>query len=155
MKRSPLRSKAPMERPAGRAPSSPAIRGYEPPKVPVQTTTASRNGEAAEKLARLRSKKYLEMVKADPCEACRDVGQHEPAAADDPHHVRVRGNRDDTCDFTAIPLCRRCHDDAHEDRIPLDYLHRLLGDYLCRKLLSMGRSEAEAVLREMIRRIGE
>lgn len=153
MRRSPLRSKAPEMRPASRAPSGPAIRGYEPPKVPVQTTTASREGDAAEKLARLRSRKYLDMVKADPCEA---AAQHDHCTGPiDPHHVQVRGNRDDTCDFTAIPLCRRHHDDAHAGRIGQEELQRLLGGYLCRKLLSLGRSEAEAVLREMIRRIGE
>lgn len=123
------------------------------PAAPVQVTTDRTPGQAAEKRARWRSRAYLDLVKRDPCEACLDVGQRQ--SAHDPHHVRVRGNRDDTCDWLVIPLCRRCHDDAHAGRIPTDYLRGLLAGYLCRKLLNMGRGEAGAVLDEMRERLGE
>ncbi len=103
-------------------------------------------GPAIEKPARLRSRAYLDDVATQPCAGCGKAGPSHP------HHVLVRGRRDDTFDLTAIPLCPFCHRWAHQAAQIKDptVLHRMLGAYLCRRLPQLKRSELAAVLRELL-----
>lgn len=149
-RRKPLRS-TPKAR-TTRTPSGPAIRGYAPPAEPIRTTTAPRNqGDAIEKPLRLRSRSYLDSVKADPCEAAGDpLYLADCAGPIDPHHVKARGRRGDDFDLTAIPLCRKHHDDAHDGAISIEEQRQMLGAYLVRKLPRLTRSEARAMLGELL-----
>lgn len=117
-----------------------------PPVVREVSTAAREVAAPIEKAMRLRSRRWLDLVK--DYETCRVRGCF--ALAVDPHHVRVRGRRDDTFDFTAIPLCRKHHDAAHDGLIPRDELHRMLGEFLCLFLPLVTRSEMREVLEEML-----
>ena len=58
----------------------------------------------------MRNRKFLDWVKTLPCSLC---GQQ----SDDPHHIKIRGLGGTGLtapDFTAMPLCRTCHDDIHQ-----------------------------------------
>jgi hypothetical protein len=55
--------------------------------------------------------KYTQWVKRQPCEGCGGT-------AEDPHHIignGLGGTGTKAHDLFAIPLCRRCHDDLHEN----------------------------------------
>ena len=150
MKRSGFKPKRPVAH-ESRAPSGPTIRGYTAPAQPFKSSAAPREtGELLDKALRLRSRKYLDIVKNGPCEVEGCLKQ-----ADDPHHVKVRGRRGDDFDLTAIPLCRAHHDDAHAGRIIPAALYEMLGRFLCRKRPVLGRREGAAVLRQMLAGIGE
>lgn len=158
MRSSSLRRKTPMRRASikprrtGDAPRGPTIRGYTPPPTPVMVNAGTPRAdgcEPIEKPLRLRSRAWLDEVKADGCEA---AAPSDPCVgAVDPHHVKVRGRRGDDFDLTAIPLCRRHHDDAHDGRISREELHRMLGAYLVRKLPQLAPSKARAVLLQMLK----
>lgn len=53
--------------------------------------------------SRYRSPAYLAEVRARPCCNCG------AAAPSDPHHAGQRGVGQKADDYTAVPLCRRCH----------------------------------------------
>jgi len=65
-----------------------------------------------------RSEKYIAFVRRLSCANCGKAGQSEA------HHLiglaGIGGTGTKAADQFAIPLCRSCHDDLHQARIPLD-----------------------------------
>ncbi len=98
-----------------------------------------------EKSSRLRSRAYLDQVQQQPCCRCLCAGPSHP------HHVKVRGRRDDTFDLTAIPLCFDCHRWAHEAAQVEDpaVLHRLLGNFVVGFWPKLKPSQWALVLRQL------
>ena len=154
MKRSPLTRKTPLRRGKKKITESSAVKAIRSDSQPrplaqqtrVVTSVLRATSPPIEKPARMVSRTWLDMVKADPCEwpSCA-------RKADDPHHVKVCGARHDVFDITAIPLCREHHDRAHaaKTRAEFDELHRMLGADLCRKLTQVGRETMRYVIMEM------
>lgn len=77
---------------------------------------------------RWRSRKYLDWVKRQDCVLCS-------RPADDPHHIKGVGHMSGAGltapDYTAIPVCRECHDRIHQDSTlwpqQWEYIVRTLG----------------------------
>ena len=59
----------------------------------------------------LRSRPYLDWVRAKPCSSCTADGPS------DPHHYGHRGIGQKASDLLVVPLCRRCHDHFHDHRM--------------------------------------
>lgn len=59
-----------------------------------------------------RSRRYLDFVGEQPCCCC---GVDAPS---DPHHAGRRGVGQKATDYSAVPLCRRCHDGLHAGNDP-------------------------------------
>lgn len=56
----------------------------------------------------IRSRDYLDFVRARACFSC---GADGPS---DPHHYGPRGMGQKTDDLRVVPLCRKCHDHFHD-----------------------------------------
>jgi hypothetical protein len=73
---------------------------------------------------------YLDVVRGRPCLSCGAMGAEA-------HHLVARRWREAfRNDFTAVPLCRRCHTLAHAGRLSLDAreVARAIGDQLAEYL---------------------
>jgi len=68
----------------------------------------------------IRDEGYLGYLRRQPCVACLD------SAPSDPHHLeqgKIGGKGDD---WTAVPLCRRCHRTYHDKgQDALETMHRV------------------------------
>jgi hypothetical protein len=64
--------------------------------------------------AAVRSEDYQRLVRALPCCACNAPAPSDPHH---PHGVGYRGAGTKCPDIWVIPLCRRCHDALHKDRV--------------------------------------
>lgn len=74
---------------------------------------------------RIEDKEHLDWVRSQPCCMCA-----RPSPSD-PHHVRTRGAGGS--DYYSIPLCRRCHTEAHLEISKDEYWYEL-AKLLVRKL---------------------
>jgi hypothetical protein len=68
----------------------------------------------------LRSDKYMALVRQLPCCACDAPGPSDPHH---PHGVGYRGTGTKSPDIWVIPLCRRCHEALHKDRVTWEDEH--------------------------------
>ena len=70
------------------------------------------------KYSRLKSLRYLNWIRDQPCINC---GAPEPS---DPHHIKGVGHFSGggltAPDSHAMPLCRGCHEALHKGHIPLE-----------------------------------
>lgn len=71
------------------------------------------------KRIRWTAPRYLEWIKTQPCECCGKP-------SDDPHHLigwRQGGMATKAHDIFAIPLCRQCHTELHNDPVKFERKH--------------------------------
>ena len=65
-----------------------------------------------------RSEKYLKWIRTLPCSNCSEIALSEP------HHlIGIAGlgvMGDKAGDQFAVPLCRKCHEDLHALKVPLN-----------------------------------
>jgi hypothetical protein len=62
----------------------------------------------------IRTEPYMRLVRALPCCACNAPAPSDPHH---PHGVGYKGSGTKAPDIWVIPLCRRCHDELHADRV--------------------------------------
>lgn len=75
-----------------------------------------------------RSPAYLAFVRQLSCAICGSLPPN------DPHHVGKHGMGQKTDDYRTVPICRRCHDEAHNGRIDKRDLQAKVIDTLVRYL---------------------
>lgn len=71
------------------------------------------------KRIRWTAPRYLEWIKTQPCECCGKP-------SDDPHHLigwGQGGMATKAHDIFAIPLCRQCHTELHNDPVKFERKH--------------------------------